>query len=490
MLFEKDRKRRVIYNDDADQQFNSRLAYPYDITDERSFIDARTTPTFDTHVDTYVWCVGNGAAPMWGLWGERRGHTVLPFLGSPDRATELIVEACHHRRMEVWGSLRINDLHDAGADRLEDTNDPLKAEHPEYLLGKPEDRELGMELAESHLWTAFNFERPEVRRHRLDFIERNAAAHDFDGYELDFTRFIWNLPQGRERELAPVMTDFIREVRSRLNAIGDTRGRPCTFAVHVMDSVETSLQLGLDVGAWVSESLVDVLIVGMGYQPYTLRLDQWTALGDRYGVPIYPSLNTTNLARLYKERLRRVSDWHAFLRAAAAWWWHNDADGIYLFNFFTHKDSDVGGIDSETVFAPLKDIGDPAALVGEDKLYGIQPLKSAGTLTQGAESAPLPIPLDVGERRLPLQMGPDADDPRARFTIHAWTSGGSADTKVWMRLNHTLLEPVRQDDHYSVDAPAGIMRVGRNELTICCDAELGETTNPTIVHEVLTSVAY
>ena len=42
MLFEKDRKRRVIYNDDADQQFNSRLAYPYDITDERSFIDART----------------------------------------------------------------------------------------------------------------------------------------------------------------------------------------------------------------------------------------------------------------------------------------------------------------------------------------------------------------------------------------------------------------------------------------------------------------
>ena len=101
MLFEKDRKRRVIYNDDADQQFNSRLAYPYDITDERSFIDARTTPTFDTHVDTYVWCVGNGAAPMWGLWGERRGHTVLPFLGSPYRATELIVEACHHRRMEV-----------------------------------------------------------------------------------------------------------------------------------------------------------------------------------------------------------------------------------------------------------------------------------------------------------------------------------------------------------------------------------------------------
>ena len=489
MLFEKDRKRRIIYNDDSDQQFTNPFDYPYDITDEQSFIDARTTPTFDTHVDTYVWCVGNGAEPMWGSWGERRGHTVHPFLGSPDRATKLIVEACHDRGMEVWGSLRINDCHD-GAGGLADTNDPLKVKHPEYLLGKPEDRHLGTELVESHLWKAFNFERPEVRRHRLDFIERNAAAHDFDGYELDFTRFMWNLPQGRERELAPVMTDFVREVRSTLNAIGNKRGRPCTFAVHVMDSVEISLLLGLDVGAWVSEGLVDVLIVGMGYQPYTLRLDQWKALGDRHGVPIYPSLNTTNLARLYQERLRRVSDWHAFLRAAAAWWWHNDADGIYLFNFFTHEGTAAGSIDRETVFAPLKDIGDPAVLVGKDKLYGIQPITPAGTLTQGAEDAPLPIPLDVRERRLPLQMGPDADDPRARFTIHAWTSGGCADTKVWMRLNHTLLEPVRQDDHYSVDAPAGIMRVGRNELAICCDAELGKTADPIIVHEVLTSVAY
>jgi len=50
MLFKKDRKRRVIYNNDSDQQFIGSGSYPYDITDEQSFIDARTTPTFDTHV--------------------------------------------------------------------------------------------------------------------------------------------------------------------------------------------------------------------------------------------------------------------------------------------------------------------------------------------------------------------------------------------------------------------------------------------------------
>jgi len=58
-----------------------------------------------------------------------------------------------------------------------------------------------------------------VRSHRLSYIKDNAESHDFDGYELDFTRFIWNFPQGREIKLAPLMTDFIKKVRSVLNDI-------------------------------------------------------------------------------------------------------------------------------------------------------------------------------------------------------------------------------------------------------------------------------
>ena len=279
MTFTKDRRRRVIYNDDAGQQKDRRANRDwYDITDEQSFIDARTTPTFGICVDTYVWCVGNGAQPPGGQFGLKYRGPIWPVLGSSERATDLIVDACHAEGMEVWGSLRINDLHDHGSD-LEESNDPLKAQHPEYLIGKTEDRDLPEERIERYLRTAFNFERPEVRQHRLDFIRRNAAAHDFDGYELDFTRFIWCFPQGRERELAPLMTDFVREVRSALNTIGDRRGRPYTFVAHVMDSVETSLDLGQDVEAWLSEGLIDVLVVGMGYMPFSIQLDEWTGLG-------------------------------------------------------------------------------------------------------------------------------------------------------------------------------------------------------------------
>ena len=133
-------------------------------------------------------------------------------------------------------------------------------------------------------------------------------------------------------------------------------------------------------------------------------------------------------------------------------------------------------------------IGVPNELAGKDKLYGID--AASGMFNQGSEAAPLPIPLDIHERRLPLHMGPDADDPRARFEIHIWCSGGNADTKVWVRINHTLLEPAHCDDHYRVEVPAGTMRVGRNELALFCDADLTTTASPIIVHDVMTSVAY
>jgi len=496
--YDKHRTRRIIYNDDSDQQYQGYGGYPYNVVDDQSFIDARTTPTFDTHVDTYVWCLGNGAEPPWGALNPG----VWPALGSEERATDIIVEACHAKGMEVWGSLRMNDIHDSfQAKTLEGTNDPLKAQHPEYLIGKSEDRDLPRELTERCLWTPFNFEREEVRNYRLDYIERQAGAHDFDGFELDFTRFIWNFPLGREVELAPLMTDFVRQVRGRLDAIGEKRGRPCLFVVHVMDSLEKSLLLGQDVEAWLAEGLVDVLTVGMGYLPYVLRMDEWKSLGAKHDVPVYPSINTNTFIDWYRQRsgpkrLERVSAWNEAIRATAAWWWANDADGIYIFNLFCQEDKSVGPMEKDLVYASLAEAGDPGALIGKNKVYAISPSSAGGFCHHGSEATPLPVPLETRERKLPLAIGPDADDPNARFAIHFWTSGGDDDVNVYARLNHKLLEPFVKDDashgqrHYVADVDAGLMRGGFNELSLWCSAEISGTSSPMIVHEVLVEAGY
>lgn len=124
------------------------------------------------------------------------------------------------------------------------------------------------------------------------------------------------------------------------------------------------------------------MIVGMGFTPFALRLDQWKALGQRYGLAIYPSLNTRPLRRFHQSD---PCAWHEYIRAAAAWWWHNGVDGTYLFNLFTYEGE--CGLEKEAVHAPLREIGDPAALVGKNKRYGIESLKVAGCSDALAKTA-------------------------------------------------------------------------------------------------------
>ena len=485
LVFEKNRPRRIIFNDDAYQQ-RQHLRGSYPITDEQSFLDARTTGTFGTQVDTYVWCVGNGCQPPWGPWGLKHRAPIHPVLGSSQRATNLVVSACHARGMEVWGSLRMNDAHDANCE-LAETNDPLKAEHPEYLLGQVADRDLPTELVERHLWSAFNFAHADVRQHRLEFIRRNAAAHDFDGYELDFTRFIWNFPQGQERELAPLLTDFVRQVRLLLQKIARQRGRPYLLVVHVMDSPETSLRLGQDVQTWLAEGLVDVLVVGMGGMPFSLPVHDWKTLAKRSEVPVYVSLHPRG--RFFHTANQPAADlWQAWLRGSAAWSWQNGADGMYLFNLFTVQDR--WKKPRAVAYAPLHEVGETATLVDKDKLYGIEPVVAAGMFSQGSQAAALPIALDIHERRLALPMGADAGHPGARFKIHALTQGGPADSRVRMRLNHHLLVTRRQGDQWTAEVEAGMFDTGLNHLTIWCNTPLGETSHPILVHEILVSVDY
>jgi hypothetical protein len=491
-MFDKRRTRRVIYNDDADQQYVEAERYGYGIVDAPSFIDARTTPTFKTQVDTYVWCLGNGAERPWAS-----AVSLLPFLKSDGHATDLIVEACHRQGMEVWGSLRMNDIHDAlRAGTLQDADDPVKAQHPEWMLEPPESRELPDEVSERMMWTALNFALPEVRDYRLAYIERSAAAHDFDGYELDFTRSIFYFSLGEGRVGAPLMTDLVRRTRSLLDSIGRTRGRPYTFVVHVTDSPRTSLELGLDVATWLEEGLVDVLVVGMGYTQYVLKLAEWLDLARPSGVPVYPSINTN----AHGGQWMKLSDrpvYHEALRAASAYYWQEDANGIYLFNLFDQrtirddkeKPAYMYSEDPVYIHVPLSDIGDPATLLGKDKLYAIQPVADRGRHQQGCEAAPLPIALDLNEHVLPLEMGPDAASPQANARIRALTTRTDG-ARIWMRLNNKLLNTSQDGRWCEAEVPTGVLRPGRNSLAVWCDRDPVNTPRPVILSRVFVPVTY
>ncbi len=481
-MFDRHRRRRVIYNDDGDQMYQAgQESYGYRITDLDSLLATRTTPVFGSQVDTYVWCLGNGADPPWG-GGE---FELLECFESPGQVHDAIVTACHDAGLEVWGSLRMNDIHDSFmAATLEQTHDLEKARHPEWMIGSVEQRDaLPRSVSDRHLWSAFDFREPGVRAHRLAFLEATARAHDFDGYELDFTRFVWNFPLGHEGDHAHHMTALVRESRRRLDAIGRARGRPYTFVAHVFDSPRTSLDLGLDVERWLAEGLVDVLTVGMGYMPYVLRLDEWVALGRRHGVPIYPSVNTNAYAGPWR-RLHGRPVFHEALRAAADWYWQAGADGQYVFNLFCQQDRNVAGLDSGYIYAPLHDIGDPTALRGLDKIYCVPSTDERGFCQQGSEAAPLPIALTASEHVVALMLGADAADTGARIRVRAHVASGDAG-QVWMRLNNRLLGTGAAGDWAEAEVPPGLLRPGENRLALWREEE-GDA--PVVVDRVFVPV--
>ena len=97
---------------------------------------------------------------------------------------------------------------------------------------------------------------------------------------------------------------------------------------------------------------------------------------------------------------------------------------------------------------------------------------------------PLPIPLDSRERKLPLAVGPDADDAAARADICLKVTGGPG--PIWVRLNHHLLEPPQpRGQLLTVGVPPGVLRRDANELALWTDRSLLSNDSPTIVHQVL-----
>ena len=138
----------------------------------------------------------------------------------------------------------------------------------------------------------------------------------------------------------------------------------------------------------------------------------------------------------------------------------------------------------------LHEIGDPVRLQGKDKLYSVQPASQGNFFVYRSEETPLPVPLEDAERLIDLMVGPDAGHPEASFRLRLWTHGGE-ERPVWARLNHRLLGEARRDGSWrQVEVSQGVLRPGRNLLTLWSDASLADNPNPVLVDQVFLDVEY
>lgn len=349
-----DRPRRVLFNNDGNDQISVK---PEEI------LAKRTTPLVGSHVDTILYCTycagfGNFSHfTQVGHFHDTRAGTYAHNLGPDLRAAgvdplKIMTDFAHANRMELFWSFRMNDTHDSYASRypLIEEN-PLKRDHPEYLLGAPKEK-----LPHGR-WSAVNYALPEIRDLAFRYVEEVCRNYDVDGVELDFFRhpvFFKATTKGEpvgDAERAQ-MTALLRRIRRMADEVGAARGRPILLAVRVPDSVDYSRSIGLDWEHWLEQDLTDLLIVSS-----YLQLNDWdysVALARRYGVKVYPSLDESRIGDQAAEDHR---DTDLAFRARAANAWAAGVDGIYIFNQFNpHR--------------PMwRELGDPVVLARLDKDY-------------------------------------------------------------------------------------------------------------------------
>jgi hypothetical protein len=336
----------------------------------------------------------------------------------------------------------------------------LKQEHPEWLngteTGKPK---LGA-------WSAVDFTRPEVRDLAFRYVEEVCQNYAVDGVELDFFRhpvfFKRAAISGTEcnDDERALMSDLIRRIRTMTETEGMKRGKPILIAMRVPDSVEFCRAVGIDLELWLRDGLLDLLI-SSGY----FQLNDWSysvALGHKYDVKVYPSLDESRVRDPMAKKLRSTVQSY---RGRALNAWHAGADGVYLFNSFNPNS------------AIWRELGSPVRLAALDHDY-FASIRGLGAAAGGTYphadfvhiptlNPARPIGVKPGDaRQVVLTIGDDLAAAKAIVKLRVqFKQAGCADVSV--KFDGALLTKGNWKENWlEFDVAPGKVKAGTHEVTV------------------------
>jgi hypothetical protein len=399
-----DRNRRILFNWDGSDV----LAFLEDNPTPDRFIERAFSCIDGSQVDTLLYNFGSGNVAEYASdvleWpGEADGFQFeddssrwryenakkLADMGC--NPPKLISDACRHRNLEVFVSMRMNDIHDAFMPSERPT---FKRENPQWLLPQLRDGFPGMHavdvpglerykgwpgIKERRLATSLNYALPEVRQLKLDVIRELIENYDFDGIELDWSRHNNHFAPGTEWDNRHILTEFHREVRNIAEAAASKWGHPVLVFSRVPETMHGCSVGGYDVAAWMRDEIVDGLILG-DMVINVSYLQQFRDISPRKTL-LYPSVYGYGMG---------YSLWDdATIRGVAANMWMRGADGLATYNLYP-----MGNFRKKV----LQQFGDPKTLEGTSKRY-LSPQRSRMGYTRfsrhNCPAAPLPAYLNM-----------------------------------------------------------------------------------------------
>ena len=381
------------------------------------------------------------------------------------------IHRAHELGMQFWPTLRMNDIHKDWTDRWPSLRTPWELQNVNLVIGKDFPDLYPVRTQQDFTW-ALDYAHQAVRDRKFAIIDEICTNYEVDGFELDFLRSVFFFLKSQERAGMPLMTDLVRRVRSRMDEIGRQRGKQLHLHVRVPPSIAECEQVGLDLRTWIKERLVDSITAQApgyldpvadirGFVEAAKGTDIGISGGLEYYVRDYGDSIQTNIA---------------MLRAAAAAYWYQGAESLYLFNYDCHGPFPLRGEKRQA----LIEIADPQTLVHKDKHYFV---------TKDMDRV---LPEDGGDKQLPFVLKRPGTEHRCSWIVgDDLAAAKDADALKSVRLRvkfakynaatqqvscvfngHTLPdEKIEANAITFVDAPA---RQGVNELTI---ALAGRTDN-------------
>ncbi len=421
------RQRRVIFNNDG-----SESAMMMKTASAQELLDLRTSALAGTQVDSIFYCSRSSGFGVFTHFtkvgqiftsqeGRYSGNQTSALLKAGVDPLRVMVDFSKQHNMESFWSMRMNDTHDGSTAEygpIMFRTNKLKNEHPEWLISTLEKK------PKFGAWSAVDFAHPEIRDLAFRYVEEVCQNYDVDGVELDFFRhpvfFKRAAMSGTEcnDDERALMSDLLRRIRTMTETEGLRRGRPILLAVRSPDSVDYCRASGLDLEKWLAEGLFDLFIPG-GY----FRLNEWSdsiALGHKYGVKVYPSLDESRVRDPAAKKLRSSLPTY---RGRALSAWQAGADGIYMFNYFKPQ---------STLW---RELGTPATLAALDHDY-FASILGLGAAAGGAYPHVGFIHVPSLNPARPISLKPGTP---AAVTFDAVDETASANATITLRLHFKTL---------------------------------------------------
>ena len=513
------RKPRLIYCNDGRHY----LLYRFDPPMSLHRLQQPVDEILGTGVDTLSYGLGSGQT-FWhdtkvGLrWGERikqhnsgvmwwrAGENLEHALRAGYDPLKVVVDRAHEKGVQVFGTLKMNDPGWPGGENKYWLG-KLKWDNPEVMVGE-EDPD------EPRVATCSDYARPEVRQERLQVIEEVCDRYGLDGLEMDdclkdsHVRVFFKPSEARQN--APILTEFVREVRKLLDRIGEKRGERLCLATRVHPVEDENLKVGADVRTWLSEGLVDLVIPYLGGLGDKLVDSQpsfgWLAeAAHEAGAWVYAPIGSIP----YDDRYDKATV--EMYRAGATNARVGGADGLYLEGLpWPH---------TEREYMILREMGDPDIHRRKTKHYVLAPGND------GPDSAPLgrhlPITLQEGvPARMPVFVGDALDAARKDGELRSVSLGVRIEQtcpqdRLFFRFNGQELPlnaarvrtyyggtvpyaahrgglPERIDTHYwfHFDLPLDRVREGDNDLEVTMELHFKALTAERVLVQVELRIDY